>query len=183
MSKDTNPDQRPFTEAEKKVVKLGFSDEEKNEMVKFCHLDFYDGNTEFIDVKYDGGRIGRTCLILGPMGLHARIIGTQRGIVYNERMALEQEKEENFDYNISVKRIKTFGVTIRHRKPDWSTNKDLSEAEIEAMPKYNYDVIVSYHSGFVTIHGLNEPDAIVFKKIIWNWINFVQRPQNKTDQQ
>lgn len=163
------------------ALPVGFSEDEKKEMLEFCFLDSCDENTGFLNIQYSGGRQGRTCIILGAHGLHARLTGEQKGVVHNEKLGMDVEDETKYDLSLSIKRAEMIGVTIRKQELDWSTSK-LSEEEIQKKPQYSHDVIISYHSGHITIHGGSLENAVMFKKIIWNWFNFVNLPTNISTQ-
>lgn len=154
------------------AVKPGFTLEEKKEMAAFCFIGVFDDQTQFLDVRYAGQNEGRTCIIMGNLGITARIVGSQRGVFYNERLGIDEKKEESFDITPSIKRTEMQSVTIRRTEPDW-TKADLTDEEIEAKPKYQYDVIVSYSGGHITIHGLSQENAVTFRSIIWMWMNYL----------
>lgn len=178
--KKENPDQRPFTEEEKKAMQkqVGWTREQKIEMMQFCSLDLFDDNTLFIDIKYKGAREGRTCVILGTFGFNARVSGNQKGAVYNQNLGLSEEKETNFDLCFSYKRTEIVGVCTKRIEPDYS-NSGLDEVDLMLKPKYVYDLIITTSFNHtVTLYGLLEADAIVFKKMLWGWMNFHAMPNN-----
>ena len=159
--------------------KVGFTEEQKKEMTAFCFLDIYDPSTLFFDITYKGNRVGRTCIILGPFGIHARVKGNQKGIVHNENMGLNEIKETDFDIVVSVLRPQVTGVTVQRMNPDYMNGKkkeDMTTDELIDLadkPEHVWNVVISYGNGsYLTIQGLKEEDAVMHKKIVWLWMNY-----------
>jgi len=160
-------------ETEIKNVKPGFTEDQKKEMATFLNIDSFDESTLFINVKYEGKSQGRTCVILGALGFHARLLGNQSGMEYDERLGIKMEKEHQFDFSISVKRPEFYGVSIIKRKIDWSKNDEHPIYEKKPRPEFQNDLLIYYAKGdHLTIFGLSEEDAILFKKMIWYWGNY-----------
>lgn len=146
----------------------------RHEMLKFAGLEVADGTTRFINIDYNQGnkgRKGRTLIVLGNFGLHARITGEHQGKIWNERLGINEQKETDWDVTISCKREFVFHVSVSRIKQDYS-NSNLSAKELETAPEYLYTLTILHTEGNIQLTGLKEEMANTFKKMVWTWMIF-----------
>lgn len=135
-------------------------------LAKFVYLDSFTGDTQFINVEYkydadDQG--GRTVIVLGELGLHARMKGKFTSNVYDSKIGASLPKDHDYDVNVSVRRCDVSSVTLHKVLP----------TEENGGKQVTWNVVVSFDTGVVTLYGLEKQSAVNFKKVIWNWLNFV----------
>lgn len=151
-----------LTEDQKKQI------EAQNEMCKFVGIDTYDGNTKFINLEFND-RQARTCIILGAFGLHARMKGEYSIVVHNERIAMDEKQEGEYDISLSVRREHVFKVMTARKKRDM----EKVPAELKnKVSEYYAELYIKYQDGDITLTGLHEDKALLFKKMLWSWIIF-----------
>lgn len=110
----------PITATEDQIIKAEEQIAKQVEMLNFVGIDTCDGNTRFIDIDYSNNgpsKRGRTVIILGTFGIHARMTGEFEGKVWNENLAINQSEERNWDMTMSCRREFVHFVSINKVKP------------------------------------------------------------------
>lgn len=140
--------------------------------LKCLDLDSAPAETQFIDVNYNNGEKGggRILICLGQFAMHARIQGSARVTMHNERIAMDETKDFDYDNLLTVLRQDVGPLLITRHEIDWTV---IPEAPPEnERHKYNYTLHVSHQIGEIAIHGLTKPYAIAYKKMIYTWLTF-----------
>jgi hypothetical protein len=143
------------------------------EMLDFVGLETADYNARFIDIDYSKnipGRTGRTCVVMGAHGLHARIIAEFEGKEWDEGKAMHLPVEKNLDMSMSCRRAHVYFVLTNKIKMDY---EQAGVDRTKDMPEFTYELVIKYGDGCaLTIKGLNKENAAIFKKMVWTWITF-----------
>lgn len=143
------------------------------EMLQFVGLETADYNARFIDIDYSKnvpGRTGRTCVIMGAHGLHARIVAQFEGKEWDESKAMHLPTEKDLDMSMSCRREHVYFCSTNKIKMDYSQVPDVDP---KTLPEFTYELVIKYgDNSALTIKGLNKENATMFKKMVWTWITF-----------